>query len=267
MVVALLAVAPMTARADGEAGIVINWGDGTTSSLCIDFEGDSIGGEQLLSRAALPVNDFSGFVCSIDDVGCTHSGTFSSCHCQCQGSGPDCVYWSFFTRPYGEGWRYSALGYRGEEARDGDLHGWQWVPGAAASSPPSPDITFESVCGHPPGQVVAPTATVTPVPTATATPRVGPTSATTPTATAGITTTSLPASTAPPPVASTTVGATGPVTASITAAAPSPTPVAPASGTDGDGGGRIGLVLFGVVAAILGAGTISAFLWRGRHAG
>jgi len=268
IVLAFLSVT--AARGDGEAGVVINWGDGTTSNYCVPFEGDSIGGDELLSRIGLPVNDFSGFVCSINDVGCTHSGTFNSCQCACQGGGADCTYWSFFTRPYGEAWRYSALGYRGEDARDGDLQAWQWLPGGAGSTPPPPGATFEGVCGHPPGQVAAtPTATATTPPTAipTSAPTRTPTLAETATATTAATTPSLPASTVPssPSATATAVDTTVPA---ATTAVPTSTPAPPAAGADDDSSGdsRGALILFGTVAAILGAGVITAFVWRSRHA-
>ncbi len=159
-------------RADGgDAGLVIDWGDGTVTTACVGFEGDSISGDELLSRAGHSVNDFSGMVCGIDGVGHEHSGTFASCLADCPSGGPDCIYWAFFTMAAGEGeWRYSARGYRVEHAGHGELHGWRWGQGASGRADPPPDISFVEVCEGPAIEEPAATAAVIPTPVEQATP-------------------------------------------------------------------------------------------------
>lgn len=98
-VAALLALLPVLALAEGEAGVVVEWGDGTVSAICVGFEGDSISGDQLLAEAGLVSSDFTGLVCSINSVGCQHSGSFDSCTCECAVGSDSCVYWAFFTQP------------------------------------------------------------------------------------------------------------------------------------------------------------------------
>jgi hypothetical protein len=165
-------------RADGEAGLVVQHGDGSTETYCIAFEGSSIAGDALLRRAGVPVEQFSGLVCSLGarpGEGCPNASSFDSCTCQC--SGASCVYWAFFTRAHGKPWVYSAIGFTLHAARDGDLHGWKWGRGGPSSAAAPGDITFEQVCGHPPGAAAVPTQappTATPPPAAAAPPATPP---------------------------------------------------------------------------------------------
>jgi hypothetical protein len=79
------------------------------------------------------------------------------------------MYWSFFLRRYGQGWQYASSGYQDPRTalKDGDMQAWRWGV-ASPNSAPSPDanITFETVCKHPPqgGVAVATTAAATAVP-------------------------------------------------------------------------------------------------------
>lgn len=275
--VVALALWPAAVDAEGEAGVVVEWGDGTVSTMCVGFEGDSISGDRLLAEAGLVASDFTGLVCSINSVGCQHSGTFDSCTCECQVGSDSCVYWAFFTQPYGESWRYSALGFRSQAARDGDLHGWRWGERSASSATAPRNITFEQVCGHPPGQSV-PEPTATPVPPTPTLPAstVPPTTAATATATLA---TTQPASATPVTSTSepsaTPTRATSPTTtpASATSSAtPTPEPLetvappTPAPPASGDGGGSPrGLIAFSVIAALLIVGLGGALFWRRSH--
>ncbi|GBD24671.1 hypothetical protein HRbin29_02353 [bacterium HR29] len=144
--VACVAALPLAALADGEAGLVIDYGDGRVETYCVAFEGDRITGQELLERAGLDVNQFSGMVCAIDGVGCRHQGNFASCHCQCEDLS-DCTYWAYFVQRNDGGWVYSSLGFQSQVARHGDLHGWRWGKGTAGSAPKPPPLTFADVCG------------------------------------------------------------------------------------------------------------------------
>lgn len=267
-VVAVLAAfaASFVANADGEAGLVVDHGDGRVDTYCVAFEGDDISGEALLARAGIDVNDMGGLVCAIGGTGC---GTGDDCLCQCKSGGSDCVYWAFFTQRYGETWVYSALGYRAQKARDGDLHAWKWGKGSSRSAPAPAAITFEQVCGHPPAFVShaptnTPIATITPIQSNTPPAPVGtPASATSPTIpppgetprpSPGTSPTSRPTSlpTAPTPAApgSTPRGASTP-------------PAAPTDGpTDGS---TASVAAFAGVAGTLLVALGAAIFWRRRH--
>ena len=140
------------ARADGEAGLVIQNGD-SVETYCVAFGGDGISGEDLLRAAGKSIEQFGGAartLCAIDDVGCFDSSSFGSCFCQCESGSGDCTYWAFFTQQYGASWVYSALAFNFTQAGDGDVHGWKWGAGSPSNAPVPSPITFEAICGHPP---------------------------------------------------------------------------------------------------------------------
>lgn len=267
----LCALVPALAHADGEAGLVVDYGNGQVDTFCIAFSGDSITGDQLLARAGLDVNQFSGLVCAIGGTGCQHSGTFDSCTCQCRSGSADCTYWGFFTARYGAPFIYSALGFRSQRARDGEIHAWKWGRGSPNSAPAPAPIAFETICGHPPLSRATATplpATATPVPP-TPTPA-GPGATATAPATLTATATVVPS----PFDASATVVSTAPagspaatlvspgltVGASVTPAA---TPAPADDGPGSDGPPVATLAGFGAVVAVL-VGAIVAVAWRRR---
>ncbi len=278
--VALLSVA--TARADGEAGLVVQNGD-ATETYCVPFTGESIAGDAVLERAGITVEQFGGTggrtVCALDDVGCFDAGSFNDCFCQCQGG--NCTYWAFFTQKYGAGWVYSSVAFNLSRARDGDLQGWKWGRGAQQSAPAPTPITFEDVCGHAPrGAAVLATATPTATVPATATTTAPPPAAS---ATAAAPSAGTPAhgqsatATSSAGVSSTIAGApatTGapsrtPAEVTITIVSRSGTaPAAPATGSPGNGeGGGVpaGVIAFGVVVAVLVLSLAAAVAVRRRH--
>ncbi|MBA4180730.1 MAG: hypothetical protein C0506_09100 [Anaerolinea sp.] len=261
--------AATAARADGEAGLVIQHGDGSVDTYCVAFSGDSITGKDLLKRVNIPTEDYGGLVCAIGTnpaEGCFGASSFDSCTCKYSGSG---TYWAYFTASYGKSWVYSALGFTQAKAKDGDLQAWRWGRGGANSAPVPPTITFESVCGHAPRGGAA-QATAEPVPSVTATLSTTPTQsgsavpAPPPQLTAVVT---LPATTpsnvpanASTPIDTTTVTITSHGTATAT-----PPPAASSSASGGNPDGTSSLVAFGVVAAGLVAAIGGALLWRSRH--
>ncbi len=267
---AALALVPLAARADGEAGLVIQVGD-EVRTYCVPFTGESISGEQLLAASGLPVEQFGGgsgrVVCAIGGVGCFDPGSFDACFCQC--SGNDCTYWAFFTRAHGQGWVYASVGISLARARDGDVHGWKWGRGGPSSAPAPADITFEQICGHPPRGGQAPTAT--PQPTATFTPAATVPPAAGGGATPGATPTHTPAGGAPattavpasPTAASPTVVITlSPMGSPVSTPSPLDQP-GPRAG-DGQGGGGAPWA-FGAVAGGLVLAIVAAAAWRVRR--
>lgn len=282
-----------TARADGEAGLVVDFGNGVVETYCIDIPGSEISGEQMLRAAGLGVNQFSGLVCSIDSTGCTHSGSFDSCTCECKSGGSDCTYWAFFSQKYGGKWTYSATGFQLIRAKDGDLQAWKWGKGSLSNAPPPASTTFEQVCGHAPGSVAEPTPTMsffpptaTPDP-ANPRPTIAPATSTSVAPNTPIVTFTQPVSTVPP---GSTAGLTTPAppasgsaegdtpTSSSTVAGTSESPTRPpllppqSGGPAGsadepaadESGSNTSLIAFGAVAAVLVAG-IGAAVWKGRR--
>ena len=243
------------ARADGgEAGLVIEHGDGSPETYCVPFTGDGIRGDDLLGRAGVPVEQFSGLVCSLGTQpgeGCRAASSFESCTCKCQGS--NCVYWAFFSQSYGQQWTYAAIGFAGQKAKDGDLQGWKWGKGGANSAPAPAPITFEQVCGHAPRGGSAPTLTPPPQQTATGS------AANAPPATP----TREPQATQPGPVGieQLTVLPAGTAPVAPVIAPGQSAPVA----TGGEGGSATAIVAFAVVALALVAAIAGALFWRSRR--
>jgi hypothetical protein len=267
------------ARADGEAGLVIDDGD-SVRTFCVAFEGESISGEQLLRAAGLSFDQFGGsarVVCSIDGLGCNDASSFDGCFCQCRSGAGSCTYWAFFIQRHGGSWQYSTLGFNLAQARDGDLHAWRWGPGGGQSAPPPAATTFEQVCGHPPrgGSAQAPTATATPTsrsgpsPAPTAAPSGTSVAAASPTPTAVETATADAATTATG--TATAAAATATATFASTAAAPTVTVTLAPAATDGEhrdeGPSVAAWAGFGAIAAVLLAGIAGGIAWRRRHGG
>ncbi|MBI5947832.1 MAG: hypothetical protein HY875_06830 [Chloroflexi bacterium] len=248
----------------GEAGLVIQNGDGTIDTYCVAFSGDGITGDRLLAQAGVTVVSWGGLVCAIgESEGCFQPNSVSSCTCQCKG-GADCTYWAFFTQRYGQAWVYASIGYQGQKAKDGDLQGWKWGKGGLQSAPAPQAITFEQVCGHPPqaaGGGSAATVTTSP---GGPSPAVG--SDATPadaspgvavgqpsTALAGSPSPSFAAATGEKLVTIVPGGATPPLASS------------PAREDTEDKRGSGGLVGFGIVALVLILGVVAASAWRYRR--
>lgn len=265
---AAAALAPFAARADGEAGLVIQVGDQVTT-YCVPFTGDSISGERLLAASGLPVEQFGGssgrVVCAIGQVGCFDPSSFDSCFCQCKGN--DCTYWAFFTRAYGKGWVYSSVGISLARAKDGEVHGWKWGRGGPSSAPAPADITFEQICGHPPRGGAAPTPLPpTPTPAFQPSPTAGASAPASPGAAAAASpeTPGATMTLAPSPAATAAVTLAPQSPAAASPAAPGP---APAAADDrGDGGSAAArLAAFAILAGALLAAIGGAAAWRARR--
>lgn len=157
------------AKADdgGEAGLVIQHGDGSVDTYCVAFSGGSISGSDLLAKVNIPVTQFGGLVCAVGtQEGCFEPSSYATC--ACQSYPPTNLYWSFFVQRYGQGWQYASSGYQDSRSalKDGDMQAWRWGKAAPASAPAPAAISFEQVCGHAPrgGLVAATTVPATAVP-------------------------------------------------------------------------------------------------------
>lgn len=255
---------PLSALADGEAGLVIQDGE-NVRTYCVAFAGESISGDQLLQSAGQPFDAYGGgsglALCSLAGKGCDDAHSFSSCFCQCQGG--DCTYWAFFTRAYGKNWVYSSLAFNLLKAKDGEVHGWKWGAGSPNSAPAPKDVSFEQVCGHSPRGGAAP-ATPTASPVVVAVSPAPP--AQVPRPPIGAPGTSAASTSTMPPGASPSALVTIPGSASV----PQPTeagPTAVVSGaqaaSDGSSGGT--LLAFATVVAVLAAAIVAAAIWRARR--
>lgn len=163
------------AAAAHHAGLVVTFGDRTSTLFCIEFAEDSITGMELLAQSGLPViTSAAGAVCAIDGEG---SSNPDDCFAYCKGS--SCQYWAYY-RWSGTAWEFSPTGAAQRTVRDGDIDGWAWgsggvtadaVPGTAGNICPSPSATPTVM----PTTVATATRTHTPVPSRTATPAAAPT--------------------------------------------------------------------------------------------
>lgn len=268
LLVAALAL-PGVARADGEAGIVVQTGDGV-QTYCVAFQGDSLSGDAALSAAGLSFRLGGAALCSIGDVGCSPQ----NCFCECKG-GADCTYWAFFEKPAGTAaFIYSTNSIVGSRLRDGDMQAWKWGEGQPNNAPQPVNIDFASVCParfQPTATPTQPPPTATPVspPTAaggaspTATTASGETPATDAGASPSVTVTVTQNPFTPLPTGAPSVSVT------ITQPSLSPTAGVPATGEssgDEDGGSNATrLAAFAVVAAALVGAVGGAAWWRRRH--
>lgn len=137
---------------DDRAGLVVQFGDGSVYTACVDLGDDGQStGEELLRDSGLPVIiDYSsgygdGIVCKVAAEGCDFPA--EKCFCQCtMRPGDPCVYWIYFHQVADE-WRYSNQGLKSHAVRAGDVEGWVWGAGSSQGGVlPSP-ITFDEICG------------------------------------------------------------------------------------------------------------------------
>jgi hypothetical protein len=186
------------AQAPNRVALVVQYGDGTVYTQCVEFAEDEITGLDVLLRADLGVvysgGGASAQVCKIGPDGCDSPG---NCFCQC--SGTDCKYWSYWHLVDGA-WQYSPVGGGLYKVRDGAVEGWTWGIGTPSDAPQPPRTAFEDVCAPP---TATPPPTDTPPPTATATATEPPPATALPTVTATQTvppptTTPIPAATPQP---------------------------------------------------------------------
>jgi len=182
------------AQPSNQVALVVQYGDGTLFTRCVDFSEGQITGLDVLQRAGLGLVYASGGggaeVCKIGPDGCDDPG---NCFCQCKGK--DCQYWSYWHLVDGA-WRYSPFGASLYKVEHGAVEGWVWGIGTPTDAPQPPAIAFEKVC-VPPTPTPAPT--VTPLPTASPTQPPKATSMPTSTLSATATPTSLPPTTTPEP--------------------------------------------------------------------
>ena len=170
------------AQTVNRAGLVVQFGDGSVQTYCIQFTAPSITGYDLLQATNnLQViydatsTGFGAGVCKINNDGCNFP--LDDCFCQCQGV--NCVYWSYFHLLGDNTWSYSQVGASSHTLHNGSVDGWRWGVGSLTTAPPPPVYTFDQLCST----TGTATPTPTPLPTTSGTPSVTPTRTPTPTPT------------------------------------------------------------------------------------
>jgi hypothetical protein len=164
----LFMAANVRAGGKNRVGLVVQYGDGSVTTKCVEFDDSSITGYQLLKKAGLnPIVEHSGMgvaVCKIKSNGCDYPS--EACFCECQGN--PCKYWVYHHLKNGS-WHYSSLGASNYEVVDGDVEGWAWGEGSPTGGLEPPIYTFDQICSviaTPTNTDIPPTATPIP-PTAT----------------------------------------------------------------------------------------------------
>ena len=165
---------PVRSGQDNHAGLAIRFDDGTLFTRCIELDGQTLTGSELLARSGLNyvIDSTHGggiTVCKIEGTGCDYP--VEACFCQCMGNGP-CGYWSYYYREPGQAkWVYSPLGALIHQVTPGSVEAWVWGDGHA---PPEQALDLESICGSSPA--LTPTGSpeaASPAPAATLSPNAG----------------------------------------------------------------------------------------------
>lgn len=205
-------IRPAAAQEDGNrAGLVIQFGDGSVRTVCVDLgpSGQATGEEMVRASGLATLIDYSsgfggGTVCKIGNQGCDFPA--APCFCQCtMKPGDPCAYWSYFHLVDGQ-WRYSNQSLSSHVVGSGDVEAWVWGLGSPGSGVNPPAITFEQICSAPAAETLPSPTTKPSLPAATSTspatltPTVPRPSATSlPTHTAVPSATAMPSPTQPPP--------------------------------------------------------------------
>jgi len=212
------------------AGLVVRHGDGTLIYAYVEFESETISGEELLLRSGLDliVSPYPGLgygVCMINGEGCDAD------NCYCQSYSNPAYFWHYYSKVEGGGWFTEVRGPSSRQLADGDIDGWSWTAG----DPGLPEITIDEIAAitgfdrspppTPTPEPPTPTPTPLPEPTVTDTPVPEPTAtdtpAPTPTDTPPEPTTAVEASPTPSPTPTATA-----VPSATPTRQPSPTPTA-----------------------------------------
>jgi hypothetical protein len=122
------------AQSPNRAGLVVRLDDGRTITRCVQFNEQTISGQDVLLLSGLEVVTDGQAVCDIEgQSGCPAA----TCFCRCQQS--TCLYWSYWHLV--GGWEASGVGAGDYQVHDGEVEGWSWGTGV-----PPPDIPFYRIC-------------------------------------------------------------------------------------------------------------------------
>lgn len=194
LLVASVPQATTRAQEPSRVALLVDFGNGTVATRCIEFSEPEISGHEVLRRSGLSVvaHAVSGMGVIICDIGGVSGCPASDCFCQCQGM--SCMYWKYYHQEGGS-WQYSALGASTHTVRHGDVEAWAWGPGNSSRGTEPPDLSFDEICaagdapasaetpGSPPDSLQLPSPTPSAQTTATQTPSPTPSPTEQPTAT------------------------------------------------------------------------------------
>lgn len=117
-------------------GIVVDLGNGTVLTECVNFGGPTITAFDLLQRSDLAFT-FQNFgslgaaICSIETVGCDFPT--EACFCQCPGTGT-CNFFAFYTLENGQ-FVFSDVGVSSAILRNRDVIAFSFGDGSTAPAP------------------------------------------------------------------------------------------------------------------------------------
>lgn len=127
-------------QTSNKAGVVVQFPDGAAQTYCVEFQGESITGLDLLLKTGLDVKvevqGLGALICSIGATGCDYPAQT----CVCQSYGPNGVYWAYHHLQDGK-WRTSVAGASTYQVKPGAVEGWAWGKGT-----PPPVIPIEQIC-------------------------------------------------------------------------------------------------------------------------
>lgn len=110
----------------GQAGVVVQFADGSYVARCVSFEGDSISGLDLLLQSGLSTSRSGSVICRIENNGCNYPE--EPCFCQCSGSTQGCSFWSYW-QWHEEHWTFASSGAADHHLHSGEVDGWHWPSG------------------------------------------------------------------------------------------------------------------------------------------
>src|SRR5690606_17297961 len=122
----LLSLAPtLHAQETNRVGLLIQHGDGSTLTRCVEFSEPQLSGYDVLQRSQLELSiDASGMgaaICRIDGEGCMTPQ--EDCFCGMNQNPP--LYWTYWRVVDGQ-WQYSNIGASMSMVQPGAVEGWVW---------------------------------------------------------------------------------------------------------------------------------------------
>ena len=132
---------------ENRVALVVRHGDGEVVTRCVDIDGQSATGLDVLAASGLGPNiemqSSGAAVCSLDREGCEFPT--ESCFCAC--TSDPCFYWSYWQLEQNE-WTYSQQGASNREIVAGSVEGWSWSEGTIGKGAvqPPPVESFTSIC-------------------------------------------------------------------------------------------------------------------------
>jgi len=134
------------AQQANRVGLVVEHGDGSVTTRCIEFSEQEISGYDVLTRSGLNVvaafeSGMGAAVCAVGGEGCPAESCLT---CDVPN------YWAYWHLD-GGAWVYSPIGVSSYTVHDGDVEGWRWGGG----DPPDV-IQFDQICAPPPHRYTSP---------------------------------------------------------------------------------------------------------------